>query len=107
MFLALGVAVLRPAGLVPRGAEVAVTIARLYTAVLGEWALYPFLVAAFFGMVSTTYGVMDGFPRAFARTVSRLRPDSAAEARLYWVFLWGTLALAIVEVWRSRTRSSW
>jgi Mn2+/Fe2+ NRAMP family transporter len=98
MFLALGVAVLRPAGVVPQGAEVAVTIARLYTAVLGEWAFYPFLVAAFFGMVSTTYGVMDGFPRAFARTVRRLRPDSPAEARLFWGFLCGSLALALVEV---------
>ena len=98
MFLALGVAVLRPAGLVPQGAEVAVTIGRLYTAVLGEWALYPFLVAAFFGMASTAFGVMDGFPRAFARTVRRLRPDSRAETRLFWGFLWGTLALALVEI---------
>jgi hypothetical protein len=98
MFLALGVAVLRPDGLVPQGAEVAVTIARLYTAVLGEWSLYPFLAAAFFGMLSTTYGVMDGFPRAFSRTVRRLRPDSPAETRLFWGFLWVTLALALVEV---------
>ncbi|MGH7564416.1 MAG: Nramp family divalent metal transporter [Gemmatimonadota bacterium] len=98
MFFALGVAVLHPAGLVPQGADVAVTIARLYTGVLGGWALYPFLIAAFFGMVSTTYGVMDGFPRAFADTVPRLWPGAPAEVRLYWGFLWATLALAITEI---------
>ncbi len=98
MFLALGVAVLHPAGLVPQGADVAVTIARLYTGVLGGWALYPFLIAAFFGMVSTTYGVMDGFPRAFADTVPRLWADASAGGRLYWGFLGMTLALAIVEI---------
>lgn len=98
MFLALGVAVLQPAGLVPQGADVAVTIARLYTGVLGGWALYPFLIAAFLGMVSTTYGVMDGFPRAFARTVRRLWPSAPGETRLFWGFLWGTLALALVEI---------
>lgn len=98
MFLALGVAVLRPAGLVPQGADVAVTIARLYTGVLGSWALYPFLVAAFFGMVSTTYGVMDGFPRAFAETVRRLGRAAPPRERLYWGFLGSILALALFEI---------
>lgn len=98
MLLALGVAVLQPAGLVPQGADVAVMIARLYTGVLGGWALYPFLIAAFFGMVSTTYGVMDGFPRAFTDTVPRLWPGAPAKGRLYWGFLGGTLALAILEI---------
>jgi hypothetical protein len=83
---------------VPQGADVAVTIARLYTGVLGGWALYPFLIAAFFGMVSTTYGIMDGFPRAFADTLPRLWPRAPGERRLYWGFLGMTLALAILEI---------
>lgn len=100
MFLALGAEVLRPAGSVPGGAEVAVTLARLYTDVLGGWILPLFLAAAFFGMFSTTYGVMDGFPRAFSETAVRLFPGRGREARagsLYWGFLAATLALALVE----------
>lgn len=76
LFLALGAEVLGRAGVVPEGAEVAVTLARMYTDVLGEWSLPFFMAAAFFGMFSTSYGVMDGFPRAFAGTVRRLRMAS-------------------------------
>jgi Mn2+/Fe2+ NRAMP family transporter len=99
MFVALGAEVLRPAGRVPEGADVAVTLARLYTDVLGEWVLPLFLAAAFFGMFSTTYGVMDGFPRAFAETWTRIRPGGGdrRRGRLYWGFLAGTFLLAIAE----------
>lgn len=97
MFLALGAEVLRPAGLVPRGGEVAVTIARLYTDVLGDWALAPFLLAAFFGMFSSTYGVMDGFPRAFSATVRRLGFGEKGEGA-YWGFLLASLGLALGEI---------
>lgn len=113
MFLVLGAEVLRPTGSVPEGADVAVTIARLYTDVLGEWVLPLFLLAAFFGMFSTAYAVLDGFPRAFEETVRRLRPgwsspvggesgtaDGALRREpgpLFWSFLWGSLALAIAE----------
>lgn len=100
MFLALGAEVLRPTGTVPQGADVAVTLARLYTDVLGGWILPLFLAAAFFGMFSTVYGVLDGFPRAFSETVARLWPDAASEGRrrvLYGGFLAATLVLAIAE----------
>lgn len=109
LFLALGAEVLRPTGSVPQGAGVAITIARLYTDALGSWMWWPFLAAAFFGMYSTTLGVMDGFPRAFAGTVRRLRRDpdvvrgagtafDEAGGRLYWGFLAVILALALVEI---------
>ncbi|MDX1660193.1 MAG: Nramp family divalent metal transporter [Gemmatimonadota bacterium] len=114
MFLILGVQVLRPTGTIPQGGDVAVTIARLYTDVLGDWALIPFLTAAFFGMWSSTYGVMDGFPRAFSGTVHRLRtlsgPDRPADSPavgadradgagpVYWAFLLVCLLLALVEI---------
>lgn len=106
MFVALGAEVLRPRGLVPRGADVAVTLAHLYTEVLGGWVLPVFLLAAFFGMFSTAYGVLDGFPRAFAETVTRLRrarhpsPSGTGEPpakALYWGFLWTSLVLALFE----------
>lgn len=98
MFVALGAEVLRPAGLVPEGAEVAITLAHLYTEVLGSWILPLFLLAAFFGMFSTAYGVLDGFPRAFAATAGLLL-ERARERRaaLYWGFLLGSLTLAVAE----------
>lgn len=105
LFLSLGAEVLRPAGLVPEGADVAITMARLYTGALGSWVLPLFLLAAFFGMFSTAYGVLDGFPRAFSETVTRLggggRPAGPdATSRVYWTFLFGSLALALAEtVW--------
>lgn len=98
MFVALGAEVLAPAGRVPEGAEVALTLARLYTDVLGEWILPLFLAAAFFGMFSTTYGVLDGFPRAFSETVVRIWPSADdRKQRFYWGFLGVTLALALAE----------
>jgi hypothetical protein len=108
-FVALGAEVLRPAGLVPQGAGVAIALARLYTETLGAWVLPLLLLAAFFGMFSTAYGVMDGFPRAFSETVTLLRTGADAEedageikpvarrSRLYWGFLGVTLVLALLE----------
>ncbi len=98
MFLALGVAVLKPSGSVPQGGQVAITIARLYTDVLGGWALYPFLVAAFFGMTSTSFGVLDGFPRAFTGCVRRIAPAPPGERPLFWGFLVLIVSLALLEI---------
>ncbi len=99
MFVALGAEVLRPAGLDPmQGADVAIALARLYTESLGDWIFPIFMTAAFFGMFSTAYGVMDGFPRAFSEGVSRLVPKTAGSKKhLLWGFLFATLALAIAE----------
>lgn len=98
MFVVLGAEVLRPAGLVPEGAQVAITLARLYTEVLGSWILPLFLLAAFFGMFSTAYAVLDGFPRAFAATLGLLSERARRRrAGLYWGFLLGSLALAVAE----------
>ncbi len=104
LFVVLGAQVLRPIGAVPQGAGVAITIARLYTDVLGGWAYPFFLLAAFFGMFSSTYGVLDGFPRAFSETVRRIRSTAvtapSGRDRLYWGFMLTSLALAVAEnVW--------
>lgn len=100
MFVALGAEVLRPTGSVPEGAAVVVTIARLYTEVLGEWMWWPFLAAAFFGMFSTTLGVLDGFPRAFEETLRRLRGrgPGVPGGRAYRAFQAGALVMALVEI---------
>ncbi len=50
LFVALGAEVPRPAGAVPQGADVALTMARLYTDSLGPWIFPLFMLAAFFGM---------------------------------------------------------
>lgn len=105
MFLSLGAEVLLPAGEVPSGAGVAISIARLYTDVLGPWVYPLFLTAAFFGMFSTAYGVLDGFPRAFRETIRRLGRGVSSDRdagwqlgrRLYWGFLLASLALAVAE----------
>lgn len=91
VFLMLGAQVLHPLGLVPRGADVAITLSRVYTEILGDWVYPLFLTAAFFAMFSTCYTVMDGFPRAFAETVRILRgraPTRESErGGIYWTFL--------------------
>jgi Mn2+/Fe2+ NRAMP family transporter len=66
MLLSLGAVLLRPRGVVPDGIEVALTISRIYTELLGPWMFPVFMIAAFAAMFSTVYTVLDGFPRAFA-----------------------------------------
>ncbi len=99
MFLMLGARVLHPEGLMPRGADVAVTLSRVYTHILGDWMYPVFLAAAFFAMFSTSYTVMDGFPRAYAETmrVLRGRERTAVLERnsAYWGFLLFIYFLAI------------
>ncbi len=91
IFLMLGAQVLHPQGLMPRGADVAVTLSRVFTHILGSWMFPVFLTAAFFAMFSTSYTVMDGFSRAFAETIRVLRGanGNAGErsGRAYWGFL--------------------
>jgi Mn2+/Fe2+ NRAMP family transporter len=99
VFLMLGASILHPEGLMPRGADVAVTLSRVYTHILGEWMYPVFLAAAFFAMFSTSYTVMDGFPRAYAETVRVLRgrqPDAVLERNAaYWGFLVFIFLLAV------------
>jgi len=91
MFLMLGARILHPQGLMPRGADVAVTLSRVYTDILGDWMYPVFLAAAFFAMFSTSYTVMDGFPRAYAETVRVLRGRDGTPLlegnAAYWGFL--------------------
>jgi Mn2+/Fe2+ NRAMP family transporter len=98
LFLGLGAALLHPRGLVLESAEVAPTIARLYTESLGAWMYPVFLLAAFCAMFSTAFACMDGFPRAFADTV-RVLGYAGRERIYYWSFMLaiyaGSLALLV------------
>lgn len=90
LFVSLGATVLHPRGLVPQGTDVALTLSRLYTEVLGEWMQPIVLLMAFAALFTTCYTMMDGFPRSFvaARRVLRGLPAAGgAVDRGYWTFL--------------------
>lgn len=100
MMLSLGAVLLRPRGLVPDGIDVALTISRIYTELLGPWMFPVFMVAAFAAMFSTLHSVMDGFPRAFSALVRTLLPRSALLRRpsdpAYWAFMVVIFAFSLV-----------
>jgi Mn2+/Fe2+ NRAMP family transporter len=91
VFVTLGAEMLQPRGLNPTGVDVALTLSRIYTEVLGEWMFAVFMLAAFLAMFSTAYSVMDGFPRTFATLLRTLFPASALLQRpsnpAYWGFM--------------------
>ncbi|MEM8964244.1 MAG: divalent metal cation transporter [Acidobacteriota bacterium] len=109
LFVSLGAVLLAPRGLVPEGPEVALTLSRLYTLVLGDWMQPVFLAMAFCALFTTCYTMMDGFPRSFIAALRVLRGDSAVSSephgapllgRPYWVFLLSTtfLGMAILAL---------
>lgn len=108
VFITLGAILLNPLGEVPEGAQVAVTLSKLFTTILGEW-MYPlFMLVAFFAMFSTSYTVLDGFPRTFGeawRIIRGQKLDSPQQKPVaYWVFM-GFLsisALIVIFVFKNR-----
>lgn len=91
IFVCLGAVLLQPRGLTPNGIEVAVTLSKIYTEILGDWMYPVFMAAAFAAMFSTAYSVMDGFPRTFSSLLKTLRPDNDWLRRdndpAYWSFM--------------------
>ncbi|MEM6796748.1 MAG: divalent metal cation transporter, partial [Acidobacteriota bacterium] len=90
VFVCLGATVLHPRGLVPQGTDVALTLSRLYTEVLGEWMRPLVLAMCFAALFTTCYTMMDGFPRSFVAARRALRGQPSAGGgidRDYWVFL--------------------
>jgi Mn2+/Fe2+ NRAMP family transporter len=100
MLLSLGAVLLRPRGLVPDGIEVALTISRIYTELLGPWMFPVFMMGAFAAMFSTVYSVMDGFPRAFATLMKTLLPGNTflhgPSNPSYWIFMVVIFAFSLV-----------
>jgi Mn2+/Fe2+ NRAMP family transporter len=99
VFISLGASLLQPRGLVPDGIQVALTISRIYTELLGPWMFPVFMLTAFSAMFSTVYSVMDGFPRAFSTILRTLFPANAFLARpsnpTYWMFMLVIFAFAV------------
>jgi Mn2+/Fe2+ NRAMP family transporter len=115
-FLMLGAGVMHASGeeFSPSGTVFSLQLVDLYAATLGAWSRPLVLVAVLTTMFSTTLTVMDGFPRAIARSVQVLRSglpagspvDAAsalAEERLepsYWLAIvtLGLLTLLVLQL---------
>lgn len=105
-FMVLGAAVMHGKGaVIPESAGgFAAQVIALYTASLGEWSRPLIGVAAFLVMFSTTFTVVDGFPRALAVLSLRVRsPERAWSAEesapgfkpAYWLSIAALAAGAI------------
>jgi len=90
-FVALGAGVMHGSGarFSDLGTQFSVQLVDLYADTLGAWLRPVVLAAVFTTMFSTALTVIDGFPRAIARTVHVARrgldaaPDD--EGRVYWI----------------------
>jgi Mn2+/Fe2+ NRAMP family transporter len=103
-FLTLGAGVMHAAGRAfsPEGPAFSLQLVDLYAETLGGWARPVMLVAVLTTMFSTSLTVMDGFPRALARSFGALRrglehvPEQERETRGYWIALVVLAALTVV-----------
>lgn len=99
-FLTLGAGVMYVTGRTfsPEGTAFSLQLVDLYAETLGPWSRPVILVAVVTTMFSTSLTVMDGFPRALARSFGALRrglediPEQEKETRGYWI------ALAVLAV---------
>ena len=104
-FVALGAAVMHRSGaeFSAQGTAFSVQLVDLYGQSLGAWTRPIVLVAVVTTMFSTSLSVIDGFPRALARSFSVLRsddPDAGGDdTRAYWiaVAVLGVLTVAVVS----------
>lgn len=86
IFLIIGAAVLNPIGLVPKGSEMGLTIARIYTDTFGAW-IFPMIIAGgVAALFSTVFTYFDGQAKVFEESAVRLRRslDSAATRNLLY-----------------------
>jgi len=106
LFMFLGSQVPDVMGREAEGAEVALSISKAYSHILGSWIVPVFMTAAFVGMFATAYIVMDGFPRAFAEGLrvalhtrgggDKKRLSQLFYSRIYWgalIFVWAMTCL--------------
>ena len=105
-FVALGAGIMHGSGTAfsPRGTAFSVQLVQLYGESLGGWTRPVVLVAVVTTMFSTSLTVIDGFPRALARSVRVLASDDRAvgrdEAPVYWLALavLGVLTVAVIAL---------
>ena len=65
-FYLLGAGILHSMGVVPQGSEMVGMLSNIYTEILGEKSLYPFLVGAFVVLYSTVFAGTAAVSRGFA-----------------------------------------
>jgi Mn2+/Fe2+ NRAMP family transporter len=96
-FFIMGAAVLNRQGLVPRGNEMIVTLARMYTDSLGPWAMWIFLIGAVAVLGSTLWASVPSHSRMYANWLSTVGVFDWTDpaARLRWVRGFG-IALPII-----------
>ena len=102
-FLALGAGVMHATGesFSPEGTVFSLQLVDLYAATFGPWARPVMLVAVLTTMFSTSLTVMDGFPRALARSFGALQrglddiPTEEVAGKGYWISL---AVLAILTI---------
>jgi Mn2+/Fe2+ NRAMP family transporter len=102
-FVTLGAAVMFGSGqsFSPQGPGFSVQLVELYGESLGAWTRPIVLVAVVTTMFSTSLTVIDGFPRALARSFRALQGDGAVGAgdvRLYWIWLVIFAVLTVVVI---------
>lgn len=106
-FLLLGAGVMYHSGtsFSNAGTQFSVQLVDLYSQTLGAWTRPIVLVAVVTTMFSTALTVIDGFPRAIARSVAVLAPRAAAKGdpdtgRVYWTAgaILGALTVVVV-IW--------
>jgi Mn2+/Fe2+ NRAMP family transporter len=104
-FLVLGAGVMFHSGTTfsNAGTQFSLQLVELYARSLGEWTRPIVLVAVLTTMASTALTVIDGFPRALARTIAVIRQTGGgAEDRdagpVYWVAMTvlGVLTVAFI-----------
>lgn len=86
-FYLMGAAVLNPQGLAPEGNQMIVTLSRMYTDTLGDWARVLFLVGAIAVLGSTLWAAIPSWSRMYVNllaTLGVLRWRDTA-ARLRWI----------------------
>jgi Mn2+/Fe2+ NRAMP family transporter len=90
-FLLLGAGVMHHAGtsFSAAGTQFAIQLVNLYSQALGEWTRPVVLVAVVTTMFSTALTVIDGFPRAIARSVVVLKGGAGSAGNdtgpVYWI----------------------
>jgi hypothetical membrane protein len=71
-FFIMGASVLHPQGLVPEGNQMMVTLSRMYTDALGEWAHAGYLVGAIAVLGSTLWASLPSWARVWTNALADL-----------------------------------
>ncbi len=104
LFFVAAAATLYPAGLVPRGFEIAVTQSEILRAVAGPAGYYVFLIVSFAVLFSTQLAIIDGMARTISDMIYVNFPRAQKRSLSFWyMFFAGAwivvgCALAVLEI---------